>query len=78
MGNASALYGVRIRPQAKFTAEIAFHIPGLNNLDEPHLFVFPEILVCMNCGNAEFTVPKSQLRMLANETPLRRDRPKTV
>lgn len=44
--------------QAKFRAEIAVHIPGLNNPDKPHLFVFPETLVFMNCGNAEFTVPE--------------------
>lgn len=64
--------------QAKFTAEIAVHILGLNNLDKPHLFVFPEISVCMNCGNAEFNVPESQLRMLANEMALRQGKPKTV
>ena len=51
--------------QAKFTAEIAVHIPGLNNLDKPHILLFPEISVCMNCGNAEFTVPEKQLRLLA-------------
>lgn len=64
--------------QAKFTAEIAVHVSGLNNIDKPPLFVFPEILVCMNCGNAEFTVPESQLRMLANEMALRQGKPKTV
>ena len=53
--------------RAKLTAEIAVHIPGPNNLDKPHLLVFPEILVCLNCGNAEFTVPESQLRALVNE-----------
>lgn len=64
--------------RAKFAAEIAVHIPGLNNLDKPHLFVFPEILVCMNCGKAEFTVPESQLLMLANKIALRKAKPKTV
>ena len=53
--------------RAKFTAEIAVHIPGPNNLDKPHLLVFPEILVCLNCGNAEFTLLETQLRALANE-----------
>lgn len=61
--------------QAKFTAEIALHIPGLNNLDKPHLFFFPEILVCMDCGNAEFTMPESQLHLLADEMELRRGKP---
>ena len=53
--------------RAEFPAEIAVHIPGPNHLNKPHLLVFPEILVCLNCGNAEFTVPESQLGTLANE-----------
>ena len=53
--------------RAKLTAEIAVHIPGPNHLDKPHVLVFPEILVCLNCGSAEFTVPETQLRTLANE-----------
>jgi hypothetical protein len=51
--------------QTKFRAEIAVHFPGSNNLDKPHVLVFPELLVCLNCGNAEFVVPESQLRALA-------------
>jgi hypothetical protein len=61
--------------QAKFTAEIAVHFPGPNNLDKPHLLVFPQILVCLDCGNAGFTVPEGQLRILANETMPRRGEP---
>ena len=53
--------------RAKFAAEVAVHIPGRNNHNKPHLFVFPEILVCWNCGNAEFTGPENELRALANE-----------
>jgi len=53
--------------QAKFTAEIAVHFSGPNNLDKPHLLVFPQILVCLNCGNAGFTIPQSQLPILATE-----------
>lgn len=64
--------------QAKFTAEIAVHIPGLNNLEKPHLLVFPEILVCTTCGNAEFTLPESQLRILANAMLLKQGKRKTV
>jgi len=59
--------------QAQFTAEIAVHFSGPNNLDKPHLLIFPQILVCLNCGNAGFTVPESQLHILAKETTPRRD-----
>jgi hypothetical protein len=59
---------------AKFTAEIAVHFSGPDSLNKPHILVFPQVLVCLNCGNARFTVPESQLRILANETmPGRRE-----
>jgi hypothetical protein len=51
--------------RSKFIAEVAIHFPGLSGLDEPTVFVFPELLVCLNCGNAEFAVPENELRVLA-------------
>jgi len=53
--------------QTEFTAEIALHFSGPGNLDKPHLLVFPRILVCLNCGSAGFTVPESQLHILADK-----------
>src|SRR5215472_10186243 len=40
--------------QKKFAAEIAIHLP---HIDKPHVFVFPELLVCQRCGKTEFTIP---------------------
>jgi hypothetical protein len=51
--------------QCKFTAEIAIHFPGLKGIEKPIVWVFPELLVCLNCGNAEFAVPERELRVLA-------------
>jgi hypothetical protein len=51
--------------QTKFTAEIAIHSLGLKDFDQPMVWVFPELMVCLNCGNAEFAVPESELRLLA-------------
>jgi len=51
--------------QRKLTGEVAIHFPGLKNLDQPIVWVFPELLVCLDCGTTEFTVPKSKLRQLA-------------
>jgi len=45
-------------------AEIAIHFPGLQNLDEPAIFIFPKLVVCRNCGTAEFVVPENELRSL--------------
>jgi hypothetical protein len=64
--------------QAELTAEIALHFPGPVNLDKPHILVFPQILVCLNCGSAGFTVPESQLQILANEMMPSRGESKTA
>ena len=52
--------------QGKFTAEIAIHFPGLKDLGKPHVWVFPELFVCLKCGTAKFEMPEAQLRYLAN------------
>jgi hypothetical protein len=50
--------------QSKFTGEIAIHFPGLKNIDKPVVWVFSEIVVCLDCGTAEFAVPEAGLRQL--------------
>ena len=51
--------------QKKFSAEISIHFPGLQNIDEPVVWVFPKVVVCLDCGTAEFAVPEAELRQLA-------------
>jgi hypothetical protein len=53
--------------QSKFTAEIAIHFPGLSGLEKPIVWVFPKLLVCLNCGTAEFAVPEAELCVLARD-----------
>jgi hypothetical protein len=50
--------------QTKFGAEINIHFPRLKNLDKPAVFVFPKLLVCLDCGFTEFSIPKTDLRLL--------------
>ena len=50
--------------QRKFTGEIAIHFPGLEEIDEPFVWVFSELVVCADCGIAEFAVPQAELRSL--------------
>jgi hypothetical protein len=57
----------------KFTAETAIHFPGLKDLDKPIVWVFPELLVCLNCGNAEFAVPETELCKLAKGAAIAAD-----
>ena len=52
--------------QSKFLAEIAIHFPGLKGLEKPIVWVFPQLLVCLNCGNTEFVVPETELRLLGD------------
>ena len=51
--------------QRTFTGEMAIHFPGLKNIDKPLVWVFSELAVCLDCGTAEFAVPKTELRQLA-------------
>jgi len=57
----------RSNEQKKFKAEIAIHFPGLKNLDKPAVLIFPELLICFECGNAKFSVPESELCLLGKD-----------
>jgi hypothetical protein len=46
-------------------ALMAVQFPGLKNIGKPVVWVFSELTVCLDCGMAEFTVPKAELRQLA-------------
>src|SRR5207302_834461 len=47
--------------QSRLATEIAIHLPGLNT---PHLFLYPRLLVCLDCGFTEFSIPEAELRRL--------------
>ena len=51
--------------QKKFSAEMGIHFPELKNIDKPVVWVFPKVVVCLDCGTAEFAVPEEELRQLA-------------
>jgi hypothetical protein len=51
--------------QQDYGSEIIIHHPGLKNLDKPTVMVFPKIAVCLDCGVTEFTIPETELRLLA-------------
>jgi hypothetical protein len=54
--------------QAELTAEMLIHFPGLKNIDKPGVWVFPKLLVCLNCGSSRFTVPETELASVAKGT----------
>lgn len=51
--------------QKKFIGEMGIRTPGLKNIDKPTVWVFPQLIVCLDCGTAEFVVPETELRLLA-------------
>ena len=51
--------------QKKFIGEMGIRSPGLNGLNKPIVFVFPQLVVCLACGTAEFVVTDAELRKLA-------------
>ena len=55
--------------QAIFTAEMNIHSTGMENLDKPSVWVFPELLICLDCGFLQFAVPAAELALLARAAP---------
>jgi hypothetical protein len=51
--------------QRNYPAEMNIHFPGMSGLDIPTVWVFPTILVCMDCGTAMFKIPEAEREELA-------------
>jgi hypothetical protein len=51
--------------QSKFGAEINVHFPKHERQDTASVLVFPELLVCLDCGFGELTLSKDELPLLA-------------
>jgi hypothetical protein len=54
-----------------FIGEIAIHFPGIEGLEEPIVWTFPQIKVCLHCGFSEFLIPKRELQVLAHGVPVK-------
>jgi hypothetical protein len=48
--------------QAEFGAEINIHLR--KELNKNAVFVFPTLVVCLDCGVAEFNIPEPELHLL--------------
>jgi len=51
--------------QKKFIGQMGIRSPGLKDIEKPLVWVFPELIVCLDCGMAEFVIPEAELRLLA-------------
>lgn len=56
--------------EVEFAAEMVIHFSfsGLKNLDKPGVWIFPKLLVCLDCGFSRFTIPEEKLALLAKGT----------
>jgi hypothetical protein len=43
------------------------HFPDFKDLDKPGVWAFPKLLVCLDCGSSRFTIPKTDLALLAGD-----------
>lgn len=57
--------------QVEFSAEIYIPFRNPKNIDEPGIFAFQTIVVCLDCGFSRFFIPKSELARLAIERSTR-------
>jgi hypothetical protein len=44
---------------------MGIHFPGLQNIEKPIVWVFPYLVVCLDCGFAEFAIPEAELGLIA-------------
>jgi len=57
----------------KFDSEIAIHVEeGISDLTKPHVFVFPKITICMDCGHIYGQLNQDDLPPLRHEMPRNR------
>ena len=54
--------------QKKFTAEMGLHFRGLENIDKPTVWVFPEVIVNLlflrpDCANSRRETPPRQVNL---------------
>ncbi len=51
--------------QSKFCAEMSVVHRQLKDVAKPPVFVWTQVLVCLDCGFTEFTIGEEELRILA-------------
>ena len=56
--------------QRAFNGEVAVHFSGLEGLENPIVWVFPKLVVCLHCGFTEFPVPQRELSVLVQGVPV--------
>jgi hypothetical protein len=50
--------------QVEYPVEMAMHFHGPEDLKRPHILIFPNVRVCLDCGFSRFATPQAELRLL--------------
>ena len=50
--------------QNEFGAELNIHLSARKGLGNPAVLAFPKLVVCLDCGSAEFSLTEAELRLL--------------
>ena len=48
----------------EFPAEVNIHFPGYEGLEKPTVWVFPKMVVCLDCGYTDLSLAEPELRAL--------------
>ena len=51
--------------QEEFPAEICIYLRGSSNVTRPTVGLFPNVVVCLDCGASRFMTPEDELAQLA-------------
>ena len=54
--------------QGTFSSEVWIQRAGRNDLTKPAVWVFPELVVCLDCGFTEFQIDETSLTLLVEDT----------
>ena len=50
--------------QKQFESEVGIHFPKLRDVKRQPVLLYPMIVVCLDCGRAEFAIPREDLNSL--------------
>ena len=57
--------------ETELNTEINLHFSGLTDMDDSGIFVFPKVLVCLDCGLSQFIVGESELAQIVDRSAKR-------
>lgn len=55
----------RVGNPVEFGSEMILHFTGIKNVNNPGVWLFATVLICLDCGVARFSVPEVKLASLS-------------